>query len=306
MRNYWISSLLFIAACSNESPAVPQEQATSASSTHVTVFSEQAIKNSGIEMATAAAGTVHETVQVYGVVQPKPDRVREVVARYPGVIRSVAHAIGDAVRAGEVLATVESNDSLQTYNVTAPIAGVITQRRANTGENANDQSLFSIADYSQVFGEFSVFPRDRSNLRIGQEAQVSDAQGAHKVTGRVAYIASGGNSINQSVMVRVQLDNAQHIWTPGQFVNGELVISQRSVSIAIPVETIQQIKGSDVIFVQNSQGAEKRFETRPVKLGKSGAGIVEVLQGLNAGERYVTKNSYVVKAEALKSEAEEE
>ncbi|HEX2586311.1 MAG TPA: efflux RND transporter periplasmic adaptor subunit, partial [Steroidobacteraceae bacterium] len=186
MKSHLMWSLLFIAACSNETPAVPQkEAAASESDIHVTAFSEQAVKNAGIETSTAAAGVVHETVLVYGAIQPMPEKVREVVARYPGVIRSVTHTVGDAVRAGEVLATVESNDSLQTYNVIAPIAGVITQRRANTGATANEQSLFSIADYSQVYADFNVFPRDRSRLKVGQVAQVSDAEGLQRITGRI-------------------------------------------------------------------------------------------------------------------------
>src|SRR5690606_24628953 len=79
----------------------------------------------GIKTAVAAPGRLQETLALYGTIQPNAERVRHVVARFPGPIRSVNKQVGDAVRAGETLATVESNDSLQNYAVVAPIAGVI-------------------------------------------------------------------------------------------------------------------------------------------------------------------------------------
>jgi cobalt-zinc-cadmium efflux system membrane fusion protein len=62
------------------------------------------------------------------------------------------------------------------------------------------------------------------------------------------------------------------------------------------------LRDSPVVFVQGPSG----FEARPVKLGRSDGEITEVLEGLRAGETYAAANSYVLKAEALKSEAAED
>jgi len=75
--------------------------------------------------------------------------MRVVAARFPGAIRSVAKKIGDTVREGEALATVEANESLQTYAVTAPLSGVIIARNANPGEQTGDKTLFTVADLSR-------------------------------------------------------------------------------------------------------------------------------------------------------------
>ena len=115
-------------------------------------------QEAGVATATAGPGVITEWTRVYGVIVPDASRIRTVKARFPGVVRSLARQVGDPIRAGEVLATVESNDSLQTYAVTAPITGVVTQRHVGAGEQTNDEALFEIADFSRVWAEFSVFP----------------------------------------------------------------------------------------------------------------------------------------------------
>src|SRR5690606_42127088 len=85
---------------------------------------------SGVRTATAGPGVVSKTLTLYGRIQPDAERVRSVGARFPGPIRSVARQIGDSVNAGDTLAVIESNESLQTYAVKTPISGVITERHA--------------------------------------------------------------------------------------------------------------------------------------------------------------------------------
>src|SRR3546814_4222908 len=87
-----------------------------------------------MEFSVAGPAQIRETLSLYGAIVPNAERVRDIAARYPGVIRSVDRSIGDTVRQGQVLATVESNESLQTYSVVAPLAGVVTHRIANPGD----------------------------------------------------------------------------------------------------------------------------------------------------------------------------
>src|SRR5690606_24144654 len=101
----------------------------------------------GVKTATAGPGVVSETLTLYGRIQPDAERVRSVGARFPGPIRSVARQIGDSVNAGDTLAVIESNESLQTYAVKTPISGVITERHANPGEVATAESLFVVTDF---------------------------------------------------------------------------------------------------------------------------------------------------------------
>ena len=199
-----------------------------------TSIAPEMAKGAGVETAVAGPGRIEEQLSLFGSIQPNPDRVRNVGARFPGVIRSVRVNVGDRVQQGQQLATVESNESLQTYGVTAPIAGVITDRHANPGETTDGEPLFQVADFSGVRAELNVFPRDRSRLKRGQPVRVKAADGAQEATGSVDFIAPAGSAGNQALLVRVLLDNPDGRWTPGQFVEGLITVSAIEAPLVIP------------------------------------------------------------------------
>lgn len=263
-----------------------------------TVIPVEVAFSAGIETAVAAPGVIAETLALYGTVVADATRVREVKARFPGVIKSVARKAGDRVQTGAVLARVESNDSLQTYSVTAPIAGVVTQRHAEPGEQAGDAPLFEVADFSRVWAEFKAFPKDRSRLRSGQRVRVT-AEGGIEADAKLDYIATLGNRESQGITVRATLDNRDGRWTPGQFVEGQVAVTRTPVALAVPLSALQRFRDFDVVFAQVGD----TYEVRMLELGRRDDERVEVLGGLAAGTLYVTANSYLIKADIEKSGA---
>src|SRR6185369_4714567 len=137
--------LLALAACGkSEAPVTAnapesREEHGSPHEDNVKLTAEQ-VEAAGIVVAQAGPAEIRSRLPLYGVIAPNAERVREVGARFPGVITTVAKRVGDPVKQGEVLATVESNESLQTYNVWAPLSGVITARQANPGEQTGDRA----------------------------------------------------------------------------------------------------------------------------------------------------------------------
>jgi cobalt-zinc-cadmium efflux system membrane fusion protein len=260
------------------------------------------IKTAGIELATVGPAPIRETLPLYGVVAPNAERVRDVSARYAGTIRRVDKKIGDQVRQGETLATVESNESLQTYAIVAPLAGVVTARNANPGEQTSDKSLFTVADLSTVWIELSLFPRDVAKVRVGQSVRVKSTDAGLSANGTMAYVAPFGSSANQTLTARVILNNAEHRWAPGLYVNADVTLSEQSVALAIRNDAVQTIEGKSVVFVQHDDG----FEPHAVRLGRSDGEFSEVLEGPEAGQTYATANSFVLKAELTKGEASHE
>ena len=216
-----------------------------------------------------------------------------------GVIRSVTKRVGDPVRQGETLATVESNESLQTYAVSAPLSGVITARNANPGENTSDKPLFTVADLSTVWVELSLFPRDIATVRVGQAVRVRGADNAQSAEGEVVYVAPFGSSASQTLTARVLLDNSERRWPPGLYVTAELTLSTTPVPLAVRGEALQTIEDRTVVFVRNEDG----FEARTVEVGRSDGEIAEVLSGIEPGESYATGNSFILKAELGKGAA---
>jgi cobalt-zinc-cadmium efflux system membrane fusion protein len=263
-----------------------------------TTIAAEVARDAGIGTATAGPGTISDELVLYGVIGPDTTRIREVHARFAGVIRSVARNVGDTVRAGETLATVESNESLQTYAVTAPIAGVITQRHAAPGEQTDAESLFEIADYSTVWAELDVFSRDRSRISQGLPVAITTDTGS-QASGTIDYLAPVGNRASQSLTARVVLDNADGRWTPGQFVEGRATVATTPVALAVPLSALQRFRDFDVVFAQVGE----TYEVRMLTLGRRDATNVEVLGGLEPGTTYVTENSYLIKADIEKSGA---
>jgi cobalt-zinc-cadmium efflux system membrane fusion protein len=263
-----------------------------------TTIADDVARAAGIATAAAGPAVIRDELMLYGAIAPDATRVRAVHARFPGVIRSVARNVGDAVRSGETLATIESNESLQTYPVTAPIAGTITARHAAAGEQTDADALFEIADFSSVWAELDVFSRDRARLSVGLPVTIT-AEGGVAVDGAISYLAPVGSRASQSVTARVVLDNPAGRFTPGQFVEGRVTIATEPVDLAVPLAALQRFRESDVVFARFGD----TYEVRMLTLGRRDSGFVEVLDGLEPGTVYVTDNSYLIKADIEKAGA---
>jgi membrane fusion protein, heavy metal efflux system len=294
-----------ITACGKGAP--PQLEPASESSTEPEAANEekiaritaQAAVDAGIEVSTARAALLRESIPLYGVIASNAERSRNVSARFAGVVRSVAVTAGARVKAGDTLATIESNDSLQVYPVTAPIAGLVTSRNVNTGEAVGEQTLFTITDLSTVWVELSAFPREMSQLHVGQKALVKSADGALSGSGRVVFLSALGTATTQSTTARVLLDNADGRWTAGLYVSADVVVQEVEVPIAVSSTAMQSLDGERVVFVAVDGG----FAPRTVRSGRADGEITEIVAGLAAGERYVHANSFVVKSELAKASA---
>jgi len=293
-----------LAACGNgESAAAAaaeghEERAHEEGGGRVKLTDEQ-LQAADIGLAKVGPGEIRTQLPLYGVVAPNAENVRDVAARFPGIIRSVSKRVGDAVRPGDVLATVESNESLQTYRVVAPIAGVVTARHANPGEQTGERSLFTVANLATVWVELALFPRDLPKVRVGQTVRVKATDGGLGADGKVVYVAPFGTSANQTLNARVLLDNALGKWAPGLYVTAEVTTGSASVPLAVASLALQTLEQGSVVFVK----AEEGFEPRSVRLGRSDGFSTEVIEGVQNGDTYVTKNSFILKAELGKGEA---
>ncbi|MCG2606939.1 MAG: efflux RND transporter periplasmic adaptor subunit, partial [Achromobacter sp.] len=256
-------------------------------------------KAAGIAVETAGPATIRDLLPLYGQVAINPDAVRTVGARFPGLVRDVRKTVGDGVRAGEVLARVESDDSLQVYAVTAPIDGVVTARMTNPGEQAGAAPLFRVSDLSQLWAELAVFPRDLARIRVGQAVRLTSVDGERTTRGTITRIAPAAGAANQALTVWAGFDAGDGGWTPGLYVNAEVTVGGAQVPLAVKASGLQAFRDFTVVFARVGE----TYEVRMLELGRRDGEYVEVLGGLKPGTEYVSGNSYLIKADIEKSGA---
>jgi len=253
-----------------------------------------------LEIETGVAGplVLQETINVFGQIKTNAERVSQLRARFAGVIKSATASMGDTVKKGQVLATVESNESLNLYSVKAPISGVITQRNANPGEQTDDQPLFTIADTSVVWVDLSIFPGDVNRVKIGAPVSVVVAGKTQPVEGKIAFINVIAEA-NQSVIARMVIDNKDRQFLPGSYVKARIKVAEHAVPLAVKRSGLQAFRDFTVVYAQIGEA----YEVRMLELGRQDDEWIEVLGGLEAGTRYVSENSYIIKADIEKSGA---
>lgn len=268
-----------------------------------TSIAARTAEQAGVRTEAAGPAVIDETIELTGRIVPNAEQVRTVSARFPGAIREVKHSVGESVRAGEPLAVIESNDSLQRYTVSSPIDGVVVERHANPGETAGSEPLFVIADYSKLWAELVLFPRELARVRVGQAVTLAAVDADSHGEGSIVRIAptegEGHGSLSGLYAARVALDNTSGAWTPGLFVRGEVRVGAAEVPIAVRRSGLQAFRDFTVVFERIGD----TYEVRMLELGRQDATHVEVLGGIEAGAQYVVGNSFLIKADVEKSGA---
>lgn len=263
-----------------------------------TQISNETAKAFKVETSIATPAVLTEMVNVYGRIEPNSEQMRIVNARFEGDIISVQASVGERVKAGQPLIAINSNESLHPYTITAPIAGVITERNANTGEQTNGRRLFTIMNMSSVWADLAVFPADQSRVRVGAPVTIKSSTGESITTGTVSWISLITDT-NQAVTARVVLDNPDGAFMPGMHVRAQIKVDEFEVPLAVKRTGLQTFRDFTVVYAQ----FEDMYEVRMLDLGRQDKEWVEVLGGLEVGTRYVSANSYLIKADIEKSGA---
>lgn len=256
---------------------------------------------SGIGIATAGPGAIRDTITLTGRIMLQPSARAEVHAPYSGPVRAVSRNVGDAVRRGETLARVESAESLQTYSIVSPIAGVVLERQTNIGDVTGEEALFVVGDLSRLQAELNVAARDIGRVAAGQDVVITGLDGVKSIEARIATVLPTADAYSQTLIARapISASNASAL-RPGMAVRGGVVVAESNVPVAVADEAVQTVEGRSVVFVRVEPDV---YEARPVSLGRRGRDMVEITAGLKANEVYVSKSAFLVKAEIGKGEA---
>ncbi|WGD56276.1 efflux RND transporter periplasmic adaptor subunit [Bradyrhizobium sp. CB1650] len=265
-------------------------------------ISDVKLAAAGVILAEAASATLTDTLAFNGILRANQEAVVQVTPRFPGVAKSIQKRIGDKVAKDDLLAAIESNQSLTVYELKAPIGGTIIERQISLGEYASEQKpAFVVADLSTIWVDLSIYRQDLRRVRISDEVLIDPDDGRDEIKGTISYLAPIGSSETQTALARVVLPNPDGRLRPGLFVTARLILAARNVAVAVRRSAIQTLENRTIVFVREDGD---KIEARPVELGESDPRYVAIKAGLSAGERYVAENSFVVKAEMGKGDAD--
>ncbi len=257
-------------------------------------------QDAGIRVAPAGPGVIADEHEVQGLLTPVEGRMTQVMARYPGPVRTLRANVGDPVRAGQTLATIESNLSLTNYNVTSPISGVVLARNASVGAVASEGApLFEVADLSSLWVDLHIFGADAQHIRPGVPVAVTRMSDGKTVETTLERVLPGTATASQSTVARATIPNTDGLWRPGSAVKARITVEQQPAALMVPLAALQTFRDWDVVFVRVGD----TYEVRPVELGKRDGQRVEILSGIDKGDQVVVEQSYLVKADIEKSGA---
>jgi cobalt-zinc-cadmium efflux system membrane fusion protein len=265
-----------------------------------TVIPQEVAELSGISVENPQSRAIALTHRIRGKVLPSEHRIAHIIPRFAGVVREGRKHIGDRVEKGEILAIIESNQSLQPFEVRSQIAGTVINGHLIVGEYVpENQWVYVVADLSEVWVDLFVPLQDRLNITLGQRVRITSATGQRAKEVRISYLAPYADERTQAQLIRAVVPNQGDEFIPGMFITGDVVIAERNVPIAVRQEAIQRFRDWEVVFIRYGDA----YEAHPIKTGVRDGAWVEIVEGLSANDPYVVSNSFLVKADILKSGA---
>ena len=265
-----------------------------------TVITADAARAGGVTTQRAGGAVLGESLPLSGRVEITPEGQSEVHARYPGRVVAMNVQLGQRVSRGQVLARVESSDSLQTYSVTAPISGMITAKNVNPGAiTGNGEPMLTIGDPTRLHAEFFLYPRDAERVRVGQRVEIASLAGENRAVGVIEAVLPSSDPMSQTLVAHVELPYQGGVWRPGLGVQGTVQVGQGEAPLAVRTKAIQPFRDFQVVYAK----VGNTYEVRMLELGRRTPEWTEVLGGLEPGTEYVVDGAFLIRADIDKSGA---
>ena len=223
-----------------------------------------------------------------------------------------ASAEAQAQAAAQTLASYglneQSADTGARLTIRAPISGYALTRHAIIGQVVAPEALLAtLADFDEAYFVGRLFEKDLALTSPGSVAEVRlNAYPELPFVGLVESIGRQIDPVARTAVARVRIKNQDGALKAGLFGVAKLTAGSaidRARTLAAPLTAVTQIGGRDVVFVQEPGG---EFALHAVTLGRSAAGKVQVLAGLNQAEQVVHNGVFVLKSAVLKATFGEE
>ena len=275
----------------------------------------QAVVQRSQEDILSARSAVARTVADYAALHAAFDRLKQASDARPGLIAQQelddaeakdlsAKAQVEAARfelaskeqgLGAARADHRHYASLADYShIAAPFDGIVTWRYADTGtllqagtSNSGSMPAIKLAQVNILRLRLPVPENLAGSVHIGDTARIYVQATGEQLTGKVVRTTGELDLATRSLQVEIDLDNKNGKLTPGMYADVTLDIQRSGNGLTIPVEAVDRSQSSPFAFVVNQQG---HIEKRTLHLGMETPRFIEVIDGLQEGERVVVAN----------------
>ena len=273
---------------------------------NIVTLTKENLDHMTLNVEPATLGSLGMTLKAAGRVSANLNKTAKVTPTLGGRLVKLNFDLNDRVKAGDVLALVESPELLgKQLELKAPIDGVIIERTATIGELVEKgNAVCIISEPAQLWVIAEIKERDIAAVKVGQESSFTVLPyPQEQFHGKVVLIGNQVEAASRTLEVRIAADNTDGRLKPGMFADVEIVTTVLENVLQISDRSLQTEGEEQIVFV--AQG-DNKFEKRVVKLGLEQQHRVQVLDGLKAGDKVVTEGSFILKSELLKGEMEVE
>lgn len=191
---------------------------------------------------------------------------------------------------------LKTGQPIKNVTLYSPIAGYVTDRKAFPQLKVMpDTDLYTIVDLSRVWIMADLFEYEAPNIQVGETARVSlQAIPGRTFTARVNYIQPQLDPMTRTLKVRLDIDNPGLLLKPDMYADVEFRVDFRS-QLTVPAEAVLDAGERKTVFVDRGNGF---FEPRQVTTGERNGNRIQILSGLNGGERIVTSGNFLIDSES--------
>lgn len=196
----------------------------------------------------------------------------------------------------------ESQEVEKTLTLYAPVSGVVSKKQVRAGEYVTaGRELLEISNLSNLWVYADIYEYEIPWVRTGQQAYVKFPFLDTPISGTVSRIYPYLEAKTRTVKARIALENPDLVLKPDMYADVEIRTDPVQQVLSVPMEAVLFSGKHETVFVDLGEG---RFEPRPVTIGhQDEEGFVEIISGLEDGERVVTSAQFMLDSESKLREA---
>jgi multidrug efflux pump subunit AcrA (membrane-fusion protein) len=192
-----------------------------------------------------------------------------------------------------------SSAELELIPIKAPADGYILQKNITPGATIQPSTDAFLVGALQRLWMVASIPEDNfSQFHPGQAAIVTLQDANQTFPGHLTNLGQQSDPVTRLVPVRIEIANANNRLRPEMLATAQIAVGSLVQMLLVAQDAIQQVNGVDVVFVR---AAPDRFDVRPVRRGNVMGGRVQILEGIQPGDSIVTRGSFIMKSQLLKS-----